>query len=272
MPGRGDAYEKYLETLEHWRMQGWQVTAADWRGQAASGRLGNDAVTGHIEEFTQWVGDLSRFWADWAASRNGPLVLAGHSMGAHLVLRTAAQLMLSPKPDALILSTPLLGTHPLWLPLWVKRLSAEFMCRLGDLRRPAWKWSEKPGQLPKNRMRLLTHDKRRYADEVFWRDRRQEIVMGPGSWGWVRAAMKSMQLLSRSTLLQQVEMPTFILATSADRLVSPPAIHHAARHIPQAELLEFGPEAAHEILREADPVREKALAAIDSFLEQAIKD
>ena len=41
MPGRGDAYEKYLETFEHWRLRGWSVTAADWRGQAGSGRLGS---------------------------------------------------------------------------------------------------------------------------------------------------------------------------------------------------------------------------------------
>ena len=29
MPGRGDAYEKYLETLDHWCRQGWRVTATD---------------------------------------------------------------------------------------------------------------------------------------------------------------------------------------------------------------------------------------------------
>ena len=26
MPGRGDAYEKYLETLDHWHRLGWRVT------------------------------------------------------------------------------------------------------------------------------------------------------------------------------------------------------------------------------------------------------
>ena len=46
LPGRGDAYEKYLETLDGWAGQGWRVTAMDWRGQGGSGRLGADAVTG----------------------------------------------------------------------------------------------------------------------------------------------------------------------------------------------------------------------------------
>src|SRR5690242_2314244 len=40
LPGRGDYYEKYLETLGHWAARGWRVTALDWRGQAGSGRLG----------------------------------------------------------------------------------------------------------------------------------------------------------------------------------------------------------------------------------------
>ncbi|MEO0871467.1 MAG: alpha/beta hydrolase [Pseudomonadota bacterium] len=36
-PGRGDHYEKYIESLEEWHRAGWRVTASDWRGQAGSG-------------------------------------------------------------------------------------------------------------------------------------------------------------------------------------------------------------------------------------------
>ena len=266
MPGRGDAYEKYLESFEHWRLQGWQVTAADWRGQAASGRIGNDPVTGHIDDFALWVADLAEFWAEWARSRSGPLVLAGHSMGGHLVLRAAAEKVLMPAPDALVLSAPMLGTHPLFVPLWLQEASAKLMTIIGDPRRPAWKWSEKPGQLPLGRQTLLTHDDDRYADEGWWRENRPEIVMGPGSWGWVLAATRSMRLLDDPAMLAQVDMPVFLLCTAHDRLVSAPACRHAARHIPHCELLEMGKEAAHEILREADPVRLTALAAIDAFL------
>ncbi len=61
LPGRGDAYEKYLETLEHWAGLGWRVTALDWRGQAGSGRLGSDGFSGHIADFGVWVEDLADF-------------------------------------------------------------------------------------------------------------------------------------------------------------------------------------------------------------------
>lgn len=268
LPGRGDCYEKYLETLEHWRCQGWQVSAADWRGQAGSGRLGADAVTGHIGDFAQWVQDLGALWANWSQGRSGPLVLAGHSMGGHLVLRAVADGALNPAPAGLVLSTPMLGVFPQWLPLRLQLLLASAMAMLGDARRPAWKWSEKPGQLPKGRVNLLTHDPDRYADEQFWRDMRPELVMGPGSWGWVAAAAKSMRHLARPDVLAKVRLPVFLLSASGDKLVSPRASRRAAAHLPQVDFVEMEPEARHEILREADAWRNPALAAIDAFLDR----
>ena len=268
LPGRGDAYEKYLETLEHWRRRGWDVTALDWRGQAGSGRLGADAVTGHVDDFAQWVGDLAAFWREWSAERVGPRVLVGHSMGGHLALRAVAEGLL--RPDALVLSAPMLGFLPDWLPNALQRLAARFMCLVGDPRRPAWKWSEKPGELPEGRARLLTHDAERYADELWWRARRPELAMGTGSWGWVKAGLESMAALDRKGVLEAVDVPVLLLAASGDALVSTPAIRRAAARLPRAERFVFGAESRHEVLREADPVRDRALAAIDDFLGRAL--
>lgn len=267
MPGRADAYEKYLETYEHWRERGWRVTAADWRGQAGSGRLGNDAVTGHIDDFALWIGDLATLWRAWAAASEGPLILVAHSMGGHLALRAIAERSLDPAPAALVLSAPLLDVLPERLPPLVKRTAARVMCSVGEPRRPAWKWSEKPGELPSFRQALLTHDGERYADELWWRRERPELVMGPGSWGWVAAAMTSIRKLSRPGVLEAVDVPVCIVATTADRLVGSRAIRRIEARLPRAHPVWFGAEAAHEILREADPVRDRALAEIDAFLE-----
>jgi len=81
MPGRGDFYEKYLETLIEWSRAGWHVTAADWRGQAGSGRLGDDAITGHVGDFSDWVDDLAFLWKTWKTETRGPHIVVGHSMG-----------------------------------------------------------------------------------------------------------------------------------------------------------------------------------------------
>jgi lysophospholipase len=91
LPGRADFYEKYLETFEDWRSRGWHVSAADWRGQAGSGRLAADPAVGDIADFSIWVDDLAGLFAQWRAGAPGPHVVAGHSMGGHLVLRALAE-------------------------------------------------------------------------------------------------------------------------------------------------------------------------------------
>lgn len=264
LPGRGDFYEKYLETLDHWARQGWRVTAADWRGQAGSGRLGLDAVTGHVDDFSTWVADLGVLWRRWQAETPGPHVLAGHSMGGHLVLRAAAEGAAA--PDALLLSAPMLGFAGQVLPAALMHGLARVMRALGDPRRPAWKWSEKPGETPASRAALLTHDAARYDDELWWRDHRPELVMGPGSWGWVERAYASIRLLARPELLARVTQPVLILATDNDKLVGYGATARAARALPHAQLINYGQASHHEILREADGVRDAALAAADRFL------
>lgn len=270
LPGRGDFYEKYLETLDHWNALGWRVTASDWRGQAGSGRLGTDAVTGHIDDFATWVEDLATLWKHWTAETPGPHLLAGHSMGGHLVLRALAEGQVD--PAGAILSAPMLGFTASLLPDAAMHQAARVMKALGDPRRPAWKWSEKPGEPPEARIHLLTHDRERYGDEIFWREARPELVMGPGSWGWVERAYASMRFLASPGLLEAVRTPVLILATDNDKLVGYAAIARAAARLGDCELVHFGKEAHHEILREADPVRDRALAACDAFLARIAAD
>ncbi len=266
LPGRGDFYEKYLETLEEWHRAGWRVTASDWRGQAGSGRLGRDAVTGHVEDFAHWIDDLVHIWDSWVAATPAPHVLAAHSMGGHLVLRALAERRIS--PDAVVLSAPMTGVAGPPLPLPVLHRVAQAMCRIGDPVRQAWKWSEKPGELPTGRANLLTHDPDRYADEQWWRDHRPQLVMGPASWRWVERAYASWRRLEAPGALESIDVPVLFLSTAADKLVSHAANLRAAKRLPKGEMVAFGGEAHHEILREVDAVRGRAMAAIADFLDR----
>jgi len=267
LPGRGDNYEKYLETLEQWHRAGWRVTGADWRGQAGSGRLGQDTTTGHVTDFAVWLDDLAEFWAAWTEATPGPHVLAAHSMGGHLALRAVAETRV--RSDALVLVAPMLGMAGPPLPLALLQSVAGVMTRIGHPARPAWKWSEKPGEIPAAREALLTHDSDRYADELWWREHRSELVMGPGSWGWVERAYASSRALFAPGVLERVATPTLMIATTADRLVKFAAIERACARMPNCELLRFGAESRHEILREVDAVRDRAMAAIAAFLDRS---
>jgi lysophospholipase len=265
-PGRGDCYEKHLQVLHYWFQKGWNVSSLDWHGQGMSGRLGTDQVTGHIDSFDGWIADMAAFWNAWRAATPGPHIAIGHSMGGHIVLRAVAERVI--RPDALVLVAPMLGLNPGWIPSRALHLLGRVVTALGDRRRPAWKVSELPLSLASARMQLLTHDEVRYADEGWWYEQRPDLITGPPSWGWIVAAIESIRALERRGVLESVGIPVQILGTSADKLVSWRAIRRAASRLPSAELVAFGPESRHEILRETKVVRQRAIAAIAQFLDR----
>lgn len=266
MPGRSDFYEKYLETLDHWHRLGWRVTAADWRGQTGSGRLGLDDKTGHVDDFATWIGDLSAIWKDWREATPGPHVLVAHSMGAHIALRALAEQRVD--PAATVLTAPMLGLLPglSMIPdSWVYRF-ARFMASRGDSRRPAWDGGERPSFAPVDRFEMLTSDRDRYDDESWWRANRPDLLMGAPSWGWLAAAFRSILVLRSAGYLEAIASPVLMLATRTDRLVDFGAIERAAQRIGRCELALFD-DAAHELLRERDAIRDRVLERIDGFLD-----
>jgi lysophospholipase len=265
LPGRGDFFEKWLEALGHWHDRGWAVTAVDWRGQALSGRLGDDSSTGHIEDYRAWTGDLAAFWRQWTANAPGPHVIVAHSMGGHIALRALADGVID--PDAAVLTAPMLGLLPGWLARPVMHLFAKAMVLLRGARTSAWQGGERPDKARVDRFALLTHDRERYADEQWWRDQRPGLELGAPSWGWIERSLASMAAMFRPGALEAVRVPLLLLATRTDGLVSWPAIRKAAARLPNARLIDYGEAARHEILREADPVRIAALAEIDQFFD-----
>lgn len=267
LPGRADFYEKYLESLAEWADAGWHVSAADWRGQGGSGRMTANPLVGHIADFSIWIADLAALWRDWQASTPGPHVLVGHSMGGHLVLRGVAEGAAT--PDALVLSAPMLGFVTA-IPQFIQHVYGRLMCAIGNPERMAWPASEKPGSPLDMRATLLTHDADRYADELWWRTARPELEIGPASWRWVERAAASIERLRAAGVLEAVQVPVLLLAAKHDALVSWPAIEAAAARLPRGELVAWGAEARHELLREADAVRDEVMAAIAGFLDRTV--
>ena len=260
--GRGDIFEKYLETFHHWHDQGWTITSFDWRGQGGSGRLTDDPHVGDIDRFGTYLADYGAFWKDWVAATPGPHVAMGHSMGGHLVCRALAKVLA--EPDAAVLIAPMMGLHAPISAAFGERI-AEIAMKLGNPRRRAWKSNEKPGTTD-SRLSLLTHDPDRYSDEPWWWDQKPEIKLGPPSWRWVVRAFESTRRLRASKRMKLVRIPVLMLVAEADKLVRAADAIKVAGLLPDVRLVLFGKESAHEILREVDPVRNRALGEIDIFL------
>ena len=265
--GRGDIIEKYLEAFSHFHRQGWSVTAFDWRGQGGSGRLAANPHVGHADDSATWIADLAALWHSWSAEGSGPRAIIGHSMGGYLALRAMVEGAID--PDAAVLVAPMLGLRsPLGARLggWVAR----WMAGRGDPARAAWKQGERPASIT-SRQRLLTSDATRYADEGWWYDQDPSIRWGPPSWGWLAQAFAGTRALAADPRLDALATPTLLLVADADGLVDAKTARRIAARLPRAALIRFGRESAHEILREADPVRDRALAAIDAFLDRTAR-
>lgn len=267
LTGRGDMFEKYLETLAHFHGTGWDVTSFDWRGQGGSGRLSANAEVGHCEDFGVWVRDLEQFFRQWKNERPGPHVVIAHSMGGHILMRALAARLI--EPEAAVLIAPMLGLNSGALPPRFAAPFARLMCKLGDPARAAWKNIEKPGIGPSLRQALLTHSGERYSDEMYWLAHMPQLKLGPPSWHWLDAAYRSLAMLDSPGTLEGIVTPLLILAAERDGLVDVRAIRRAANRIKSGRLHVYGREAAHEILREADGVRSDALRRIDAFLDEA---
>ena len=260
--GRGDIIEKYLESFAHWHAQGWSITSFDWRGQGGSGRLSPDRHVGHVDDFQHYVDDFRAFWADWIAEGPGPHVAMGHSMGGHLLLRALVEG--AARPDAAVLVAPMLGLHS---PLGAKlgeRL-ARMLGGVGNSARPAWRGNERPATT-ETRFALLSHDAERYDDEIFWQTSKPELLLGPPSWRWVIEAFASTRKLREDPRLAALAVPVLLLVADNDKLVAPKASYQVAAKLPDARVVRFGTESAHEILREVDAVRNRAIGEIDIFL------
>lgn len=261
--GRGDFIEKYLEPMAHWHGRGWAVTGFDWRGQGASQ---GDIVGGHLDSFDPLVADLAALLADLRASRPGPQVAVGHSMGGHVLLRVLAEKRA--ELDAAVLVAPMLAINSAPVPGWAGWWTAAAASAFGLRRQPIWRPDSPPAAAAgSSRQAFLTSCPDRYSDELFWWDREPGYNLGGPSWGWLDAAYRSCSALTDARL-KAVETPLLLIGTDTDRLVSAAAIRRAAGLLPKARLKMFA-RAGHEILREADPVRLEALAEIESFLDEA---
>lgn len=261
--GRGDIFEKYLESFAHWQARGWTITSFDWRGQGGSGRLTDAANCGHIEDFAQYIADFRDFVAEWIAATPGPHIIMGHSMGGHLVLRGLVEGAV--RPDAAVLIAPMLGLKGPFGAALGERL-ARFLGGVGNSARPAWKSNERP-YTTDTRESLLTHDTDRYQDEIWWQQANPGNVTGPPSWKWVIEAFRSTRELRTNPALKRMDVPVLALIAEHDGLVDAKAALAQVGKLPDARIVRFGKESAHEILREADKVRNRAIGEIDLFLE-----
>ena len=265
-PGRGEAIEKYFETIADLRRRGFAVAILDWRGQGGSERLLDDASKGHVASFADYEADVFRFMKEIVLPDCPPPFIAiGHSMGGNVLLRLSVVQGLW--FDRMVLSAPLLdiAADRLPVPGRVARLFAAVagLGPTGRLYVPGG--NGRPVELCPFEANPFTSDRERFERNRQLVEQRPDLAVGAPTIGWLRAAYRSCDMLMAPELAQRVRIPMLLVAAGTDRIVSSSAIETFASR------LKIGARVAlagsqHELLQERDEIRQRFWAAFDAYL------
>ncbi len=274
-PGLSEFGEKYFELAQDLLQRNLSLWVMDWQGQGLSDRhLKNAPHKRHSSGFEDDVEDFHYFIMEYVKHSavhpdvgRIPLVLLGHSMGGHIGLR---YLQTHPGTFACAaFSAPMMGIRdvrmvpaalrPLIMGLLNEAMSTSYVFGGGD-----WKESarDKPGQ------NVFSSDPVRDAVHNAWSLHDPRLQVGSPTFRWLHEAVKSCGFMNRADILKGIQTPILMALAGKDTIVDNNAIRRAARLIPHATLLELS-DARHEILMEADPIRNRFLAAFEELLARA---
>lgn len=262
MGGKRDFIERHAESFHRILARGHPLAALDWRDQGLSSRASCatcdlfDLMEGDFLQILSWVEQLF----------GAPVVVMAHSMGGHMLLRSLAKRESArAQTSRLVLSAPMLGLGGK-LNHTAMRIAAEAMVAAGFGER------HPPGQPPygpiyrtEERRRKLTGDELRFAEGFGFIDKEPRLAAGGATWGWLRAAMRSMAALDRPGALERIGNETLFLLGGKEKVVSSDAIRRAALRMPKARLFEIA-DGHHELFLDTDAVQDKVWHAVWDFL------
>jgi lysophospholipase len=267
--GRADFLEKWADAIHLLHAQGFAVAAFDWRGQGGSTRL-TESGAGHIDSFDTWLADLDGL-AGWAlgALPGGRWLALAHSMGGHLLTRWLADPARERHPlrqvlKGAVLAAPFYGMGGPWAVKATALATAPLQVARG--RGAHFAWGQTPygarNQAPARQL-LLTASRAHFEDEGRWVAARPELATGGVSWGWIKAFADSQRALDRLPL-EHMTLPVLMLLAEHEKLVDNRRARAVAARLPRCQPHVVA-GAAHELLREAEPARQQALAKIRAF-------
>ncbi len=256
-PGRTETVEKYFETMRDLAGRGFACFAIDHRGQGLSDRPAKGG-RGHIDRFRTYGMDFAEAVGAFEPMLPRPWLGLGHSMGGLVML----ELLLDRRLDlsGAILSAPMTG---LVLVTDAHLVAASVLSRLGLSKKFVPGGHLHPA--PPFEENEVTHDRRRYQHIIDRLHVAPELGLGDPTIGWTAAAHRAMRRVLASRALRALDTPLLILSAGDDRLVDNDTHARIARLAPSAARVEVA-GAAHEILTESDPVREKFWTAFDAFV------
>ncbi len=270
--------ERYYELMHDLTERGYAVHAMDWRGQGGSQRYKPDMPQRpHAQGYENDAADLEQFITQVIKPSKRypgvPTTLFAHSMGGNIALR-----YLHDYPDrvgAAVITSPMLAIKTRGFPPWVVRQ----VSRAIDILGAGHRYITHHGDYSEQELKALNtmvsdRNVRQHLHLLFYRDI-PEQRLGKPTFGWMRAAFRSMAVLRDPDYLTRIKTPIMLASAGEDNLVWPKAIKRAAGYLPNAVLHHF-PKGLHSLWMECNHQRDQLWGQTDRFLEQhlgiAIRD
>jgi len=273
LPGLSEFTEKYYEVAQTCLDMNLAFWVLDWPGQGRSDRYipgtqkrhaGNYAI--EVERLHELIMGYIKHSSVHPDKGRIPLAMLGHSMGGNIGLR-----YLEKYPDTFecaAFSAPMFGIKALnGIPF------SGLMLRLLNIIMPksyitgGGDWHQ--NMRDNNDHAIFSNDESRAQVHDAWGRFDPELTVGSPTFGWLYHAYKSCQFVKRQSFLSRVLTPCVIAIAGQETIVDNYDISYVAGHLKNSRLLEFG-DSGHEIMMEADDVRDKFFKSFYALIDKNI--
>ncbi|SMF30969.1 lysophospholipase [Alteromonadaceae bacterium Bs31] len=261
LPGRSEPFIKYLELVKLFNREGYSVFAMDHRGQGLSGRMLEEPLKGHADDFANFSADLHTFMNTVVLpQQEGKLFILAHSMGSAIALRSMAESEFD--VAAAVLIAPMIEAN----------LGFAGACFVAEL--VAWACAE--CWTPRSQFdsveaafaaNSVTQSRQRFMAYQNLLQELPQVAVDVPTYGWVRAACRTQDAVMQAA--SQLSAPLLVLQAEREELVLNEAQNRfcaqknaIGEHVCKGGAPVVFEGARHEILFEKDEYREEALRLI----------
>lgn len=259
-PGRTEFIEKYFETIEDFLGMGFTVLIMDPRGQGLSSRLVADPLKSYVRDFQDYADDLAFAAEQFAPVLPKPHILMGHSMGGLVALQAVISGVMM--PSAVVCSAPMTGLFDIETSIMATMI--QIASKLGFSKQALPFQKQEAGIPVPFKSNKLTSDEIRFEDWAAYFTNIPELRVGPPTFAWICAGLKSMAYVNRNAA--QLKIPGLIVGAGGDPIVDPASNQRFA----EAAGIRYHvvPGALHEVFLEKDMYRKQFFTAFEDFLDE----
>ena len=276
LPGFREFGEKYFELAHDMLSRNFGFWVIDWSGQGESDRLLDDPLKAHSLGYEQNIKDLRQFIFDYVKPAavhpdvgRLPVILLGHSMGAHLGLR-----YLHDNSENFIraaaFSAPLVTIRQFAkYPGFMTRLFSQYLRFRPSAYIPGGETMAEAARMNAPGTGFYSSDPQRDQLHKTWFNTSKKLQLNGPTYKWLYETLRSCLILQKKGYLEKILTPVLVATAGRDFVVSTDATKKLVTRLPHGELLDL-PESQHEIFMERDEIRNAFLAGFDEFVHRTV--